>query len=401
MEKKLTVAIYTGSIQAPVFIENLIQSLSQQGIRIFLFGKGEKSSVHDYSNNISIIPTPSNRLLLGCFVLVQMFRFIIAAPLKYYSLLTHYRKIPKIMKGSFLNWWGKVLPVVNNLPDIFHIQWAKALPNWFFLKDLFGVKIVVSLRGAHINYSPLADQNLARQYLLLFPKIEHFHAVSKAIANEAEKYGALAEKIRVINSAVNLEYLKLYIKTNWEANDPFQFISVGRYHWKKGYHYALSAIQILIKNNMRVHYTIMTRDQPSEEILYQLDDLSLKGHVTLNYVDNQEDVYLKMSVSDCLLLPSTEEGIANVVLEAMTIGLPVISSDIGGMREVIEHGQNGFLFRNRDVDHLKEMMENVFNQSPAQRKTLINKAMKNIEKNYEFSKLGSEMKKLYHSIDFS
>ena len=107
----------------------------------------------------------------------------------------------------------------------------------FFLKDLFGVKIVVSLRGAHINYSPLADENLASQYCLLFPKIDRFHAVSKVIAREAGKYGASIQKTDVVHSAVNLEYLQLYVKTNWDAHNPFRFISVGRYHWKKGYHY--------------------------------------------------------------------------------------------------------------------------------------------------------------------
>ena len=161
-----------------------------------------------------MFPAPSHRLLLVGFVLVQMIRFMITAPGKYYRLVTHYRKISKNQSDGFLNWWGKVLPVVNNQPDIFHIQWAKALPNWFFLKDLFDVKMVVSLRGAHINYSPLADKNLASQYCSLFPKIDHFHAVSKVIAREAGKYGAVVQKTDVVHSAVNLEYLQLYVKTN-------------------------------------------------------------------------------------------------------------------------------------------------------------------------------------------
>ena len=42
-----------------------------------------------------------------------------------------------------------------------------------------------------------------------------------------------------------------------------------------------------------------------------------------------------MRESDCLILPSVQEGISNVVLESMAIGLPIISSDCGGMKKVL------------------------------------------------------------------
>jgi colanic acid/amylovoran biosynthesis glycosyltransferase len=49
-----------------------------------------------------------------------------------------------------------------------------------------------------------------------------------------------------------------------------------------------------------------------------------------------------------MLLPSIEEGIANVVVEAMAVGLPVISTNCGGMGELIEHSINGWLVATRD-----------------------------------------------------
>ena len=70
---------------------------------------------------------------------------------------------------------------MNNTPDIFHIQWAKSLPFWFFLKEIYGVKIVLSLRGSHVNYSAFADDFLARQYNALFPKVDKMHAVSNKL----------------------------------------------------------------------------------------------------------------------------------------------------------------------------------------------------------------------------
>jgi len=400
LEKTLTVAIYTGSIPGPMFIENLIQALAGQGVRIYLFGR-KKSSVNYTGNNIFLFSTPNHPLLLIGFILTQIIRLIINDPGKFVTLLTHYQNLSKNELGGSLNWWGKVLPIVNNLPDIFHIQWAKALPKWFFLKDLFRVKMVVSLRGSHINYSPLADDALACQYRSLFPRVNRFHAVSWAIVNEAGKYDIVEQKSDVIYSAVNLESLQCYRKTNWKTNIPFHFISVGRYHWTKGYHYALSAIKNLQENNFHIHYTIIAHDHPSEEILYNIDELFLHNHVTLLCLDTQDDVYRKMSLADCLLLPSIEEGIANVVLEAMAIGLPVVSSECGGMMEIIEHEKDGFLFRNRDVDHLTQTMTDMINQHSDERESMSKRARLKMEKNHDYSRLGNKMKELYQSLDLA
>ena len=298
----------------------------------------------------------------------------------------------------FINWCIKVLPVVNNLPDIFHIQWAKSLNDWIFLKEIFGIKIVVSLRGAHINYSPLADKELSKKYKELFPKVDCFHAVSKAIAIEAIKYGAKEKNIDVIYTAVDVELLEYYKKTNWATNDPFHFISVGRYHWKKGYQYALLAIKRLVDNKIPVKYTIIARGKPSEEILYIIRDLKIEDNVVLLDPYKQKNVYTYLNSSDCLVLPSVEEGIANVVIEAMCIGLPVISSDCGGMKEIIDDENNGLLFEGRNIHQLMKKMKNMINYSNQERRVMAENAIRLIKKNHSLQKLGSDMEKFYHSI---
>ena len=76
---------------------------------------------------------------------------------------------------------------------------------------------------------------------------------------------------------------------------------------------------------------------------------------------------------DLFILPSLEEGIANVVLEAMALGCPVLSSNCGGMEEVIKDGKNGLVFpivdtcalvrqiqrfRNMTIDEVNQMRLN-------------------------------------------
>ncbi len=398
MGKKITVSIYSGKIPAPIFIENLIRSLSKQNVEIFLFGRLTEPVTY-CSSNIKIFSTPQNRFRSLGFIFFQMIILFFTNNKRFFKIISYYREISKKQKINFISWWGKVLPIINHLPDVFHIQWAKSVPRWFFLKELFNVKIVLSLRGAHVNYSPLADEELQNAYRKIFPKIDRFHAVSVAIAKESEKYGAISDKIDIIYSAINPNAIKSNRKLSWNQKSNYHFISVGRYHWKKGYHYAISAIYRLIKNNMDIHYTIIAKERPSEEILYQVKDLSLQNNITFLKNLSQEKIYKKMANSDCLLLPSVEEGIANVVLESMAIGLPVISSNCGGMEEIIEDNLNGFLFQTRDVKNLTDVMKKVVNKNPKKMEEIIQRGMLRIDKKHNFFRLGFEMKKLYESID--
>ena len=81
----------------------------------------------------------------------------------------------------------------------------------------------------------------------------------------------------------------------------------------------------------------------SEELLFLVNDMNLKDSVTFLDSISQEKVYEKMLESDLFLLPSVEEGIANVCVEAMLSKLPVLSTDCGGMSELIVDSETGFL----------------------------------------------------------
>ena len=391
MEKKINVAIYSGIIPAPNFIENLIKLIVDEKINVYLFGNG--NSVNYKNSNIKTFFTPQGKLNIIFFVFFQLFRLFIYYPKKLYKLLQNYKVFSK--SGSIFKSLSKILPVLNHTPDIFHIQWAKSLPFWFFLKDIYGVKIVLSLRGSHINYSPYANNALTRNYNILFPKVDRMHAVSKKISFKAEKLGANRNKTDIIYSALDLDLLKTYKKNNYEPHRPFRFLSVGRFHWVKGYQYSISAFAKLKKIDRSIHYSIVTNNCISEEILYQIDELSLNNNIEIVYSDSQENVYKIMRESDCLILPSVQEGISNVVLESMAIGLPVISSDCGGMKEIINYGRNGFYFPVRDSIALEKLLLKVMNLGIKERGRIIRQGEEYINQNFNPILIKSQFHNFY------
>ena len=136
---------------------------------------------------------------------------------------------------------------------------------------------------------------------------------------------------------------------------------MGRCHWKKGYTFALDAMALLKKKDVQFHYTIIAAGRDHENIPYQIHDLGLSDYVSLINGLPHDEVLNQLSKSDIFLLPSLEEGISNAVLEAMALRIPVISTDCGGMKEVIRSGENGFIIPVRDPNSMVQAIQNFLN----------------------------------------
>lgn len=390
MNKKLKIAVYSGDIPSTTFIERLIEGLSAKNCEIILFGIIKRKSHYD-SKNIKIKGYQSNKFYKGIYLL-------------YYSaLLLLFKGKDKQKLDSRLRdeaRWSmyervKCYPVLWHKPDIFHIQWAKGLKDWIWVKD-FGIKLVLSLRGAHINYSPIADKSLSEMYQKYFPKVDAFHAVSKAISLEALKYGAKDEKIKVVLSGLALNNLTNLTLNESKKSKTFNVISVGRPHWVKGFDYALDTFKLLKEQNFNFTYTIV--GGVNLELKYQLAELGLEDHVVVFNHLPFDEVQRLIKVSDLFLLPSLNEGIANVVLEAMAAKKLVLTTNCGGMEEVVVDGQNGYVIPIRNNHEMAEKIIEISKLSDLQKQNITSNAIATIQKQHSEDLMVDGMLDLYHSL---
>ncbi|WP_417237092.1 MULTISPECIES: glycosyltransferase family 4 protein [Flavobacteriaceae] len=387
MKKPLKIAIYSGNIPSTTFIERLIEGLSNKSCEVYLFGFLKKKVT--YSKKVSVFAYKNTRLHKAVFLL------------KYSMLLFLFKTKKKQQLDILLNSKSKNLlldkvkcyPVLWHQPDIFHVQWAKGLDDWMWVQE-FGMRLVLSLRGAHINYSPIADQALAATYRDCFPKLDGFHAVSKAIGLEAQKYGADPKLIHTVYSGLPIH---MNIKLEKKSNSIFKIISVGRPHWIKGYTYALDACEFLKDVGFNFCYSIVGGED-TIEYQYQIRDLSLENNTQLLGQQDFDTVQTLIHEADLLLLPSLQEGIANVVLEAMSLGTLVLSTDCGGMHEVIQDGENGFLIPLRNPEHMARKILDIANISECKKQQIREKALQTIRENYSEIKMVDGMLALYESI---
>lgn len=388
-------AIYSGSIPSTEFIERLIKGLAQQGMEISLFGTTiDKTS--NYPNHVKMFGNKRGwpgRIQAVLRIVLLAFRF----PDRFRILNKELQCFPWQSTAAF-NLWKRHVPVLLYLPDIFHIQWAKGTEEWLYLKKYFGMKLVLSLRGAHINYSPLTNPELEASYQRTFPQIHAFHAVSQAIANEAQKYGAEPQKIKIIYSGlppIKEEDLRQSISTARDKTT-FRLLGVGRFHWKKGYVYLLEALHLLRNRGISVQLTLIASGNMPEEERFLIHELNLQHFVIHIKGLPFPEVQQAMREHDALVLSSLEEGIANVVLEAMQIGLPVISTDCGGMQEAITHGHNGLLVPVRNPQAIADAVLQLIQMTDAELKQMIINARQTIEQQFNLNQAVAEFIQLYY-----
>lgn len=381
----MNITILTGSLPSATFIDAQANAMAEDGFSITIIGK--RVGQYKYHKNVRAIVVPDTSLQKLFFIL----RLLLQTGFKQFFRIVGSSKNISGLYHDLLFY----LPIIYSKPDRIHIQWAAFVHNRDLLFDLYPGKILVSLRGAHINYTPITTPEIKESYLRLFPKVHRFHAVSKAIAKEAEQYGATSNRIDVVYSFVTDELLQKEIQPKTE-HAVLHVISVGRFFWKKGYEYALDALALLKERGVPFTYTLIAEGKIPASIIYQLHQTGITDRVRIINGLSHKDVLKEIEQHDVLLLPSVEEGIANVVLEAMATGTPVISSDVGGMKEIVANGINGYLVPPRDVNSMAETLVQFAALNEEQRFAIAMRAKEAVSKQHNKQRFVNAFRQFYN-----
>ena len=166
----MKMGIYSGAIPPPVFINNLVNGLADKNDTVILYGKASERNYKFSSSAIVQRKVPVTKLGIILYSIYALSKLIFMQP-------QLYLKIVKMLSQNSTNWIQflkrscRVLPPFLDNLDIFHIQWAKTLVYYPEFIEKLQCPVVLSLRGAQINYSPIADKNLALGYMKYFPNV--------------------------------------------------------------------------------------------------------------------------------------------------------------------------------------------------------------------------------------
>ncbi|WP_432409989.1 glycosyltransferase family 4 protein [Rasiella sp. SM2506] len=389
MHKSLTILIFDGSFKTTPFINRLIRGLSKQHT-IYILGFNETIAhpiphVHYVSlgsnqNRFRLLHTTFSRLLIS----------------KKYSLLIP--TFTRLLRGERKVLQQQNLRLALNTihPDVIHLQWPSVI-TWFEeILEQQKIPVVLSQRGFHNNVRPFVDKENFKYLQKWYPKIAGFHSVSKAMAANGDKIWNSTTKLNsVIYTGLSLDDFSF--SEGYEVTTPLKLLSIGRTHWIKGYSYALQTCSLLKEKNISFSYTIIGVAE-DEELQFLINDLELQDCVYLENRLPQPQVFEKMKEASLLLMTSLEEGIPNVVVEAMAIGLPVLSTNCGGIPELITNGNEGWVVPTRNPSAMANAIEAFLNLPVEKIKQVRIAARKKVEAQHSEKEMVNGMMGLYDAV---
>ena len=173
--------------------------------------------------------------------------------------------------------------------------------------------------------------------------------------------------------------------------------SVGSFEERKGQIVLLQAVAKLAKGPLPNVHAMFVGEGPDEEMLKaKTKEMGLEKHVTF-FPFTREPNYIFERI-DILTLPSLyKEGLPNVLLEAMSMGLPVISSKMAGVPEIVFDGETGYMTEPGDVDGFADAVVKLWSD-PETYKKMGKAARKLMEEKFDKAIQFEEFRNYFHSI---
>ncbi len=211
-----------------------------------------------------------------------------------------------------------------------------------------GLSVTITLRGTETRH--LRTPGLKELAVQAVRSATQVFSVSDSLRLLFMKEGVSGDHIRVIGNGVDLDRFRRVPRDEARAAlglalDAPVLISVGGLVERKGFHRVIELLPALVKRFPGLQYLVVGGPSPEGDMGAQLRDqvqrLGMAGHVVFTGPLPPGKLSVPLSAADAFVLATSNEGWANVFLEAMACGLPVVATDVGGNAEVVSEGHLG------------------------------------------------------------
>jgi glycosyltransferase involved in cell wall biosynthesis len=296
---------------------------------------------------------------------------------------------------GWLKWWDGAFMARGAWPALKALREAGRLdvldahfayPDGYAAVQLgqrLGVPVTITLRGTEMRHAQ--DHRLRPRLVQALQQATRVFTVSDSLRQLALELGAAPDKVRVVGNGVDLSRFRPVPQAQARAAlglpaSAQVLVSVGGLCERKGFHRVIDCLPGLLEAGGDVHLLVAGGPSPegdwTQRLHMQVQALGLQSRVHFLGPVPAAELHQVLSAADVFVLATRNEGWANVFLEAMACGLPVVTTRVGGNAEVVCRPELGAVVPFGDAQALRAALHQALN-TPWNRAAILHYAQAN------------------------
>lgn len=278
------------------------------------------------------------------------------------------------------------------------------------LKESYNISLVSTIHATEAGRNGGIQTEMQRyindtEWMLTYESSEVI-VNSSFMKNDIQRiFGLPFEKIKVIPNGIDLKKFD-GIKKDYEFRRRFAadnekiILSLGRLVFEKGIQHLIYAMPKILSNYNDAKLVIVGKGGMIDELKQITVNLGIQDKVYFTGYMAGDDVQKMYKVSDVAVFPSTYEPFGIVALEAMLGGTPTVVSDIGGLNEIVKHGETGLKSYAGNANSIADSVTQLLYDYDLSEKITKNAKLEVVQ-NFNWTKIAEDTRKLYEKAIIS
>lgn len=259
----------------------------------------------------------------------------------------------------------------NGQFDIVHAHDSHAHTFVVLAADLFGLKLPIVI---HRKVDYAISRSFFSRYKYNHPAIRRIICVSHEVERVLAKSLRQADNCVVIHDGIDLDKFIIpaenILRKEFDISDETRLIgNVAAVTQQKDYFTFVETARLTLQKTRSIHFFIIGNGDQMEQIKALVASHHLNSHFT--FTGFRKDINSILPCLDILLFTSEKEGLGTTILDAFAAGVPVVSTNAGGIPEIVEHNVNGLMAPVKDCAALALQLQRLLTEAGLREKLTV------------------------------
>lgn len=286
--------------------------------------------------------------------------------------------------------------------ELIHARFGTGGVAMLSVKKMTKLPLLTSFHGSDLSKQLKRNLRYGKSLPSLFRYGDRFTVVSEFMKKQLIDLGCPKKKIEVVKSGIDLSKFA-YQPDPFPEEKEFRILTVGRLVEKKGTKYLIQAFSHIHEKYPHSTLVIVGSGEERDSLEKLAEKLEIQDAIKWKGALSPKEVCREMEKCDIFSLPSVtgkdgnQEGIPNVLIEAMALGRPVVATKHAGIPELVIHKKTGYLVPERDEKALAKMIMYVM-EHPDEWKPLLKQAWEHVKQEHDIEKQIKKLEAIYNNL---